>query len=71
MFASSLKIDCSIDSTNYILRDDICTADATDWKERRKLKEMRLSFMSGHASFSAYTMIFLIVSLIIFILNRV
>lgn len=35
-----------------------CSNDST----RRLLKEMRLSFPSGHSSFSAYTLIYLAVS---------
>lgn len=41
------------------LTEVICTGDPA------KIKEARLSFPSGHSSFSAYSMIFLIVIFII------
>lgn len=37
----------------------VCNSNATD----RELKEMRLSFMSGHSSFSAYTMMYTVLYL--------
>lgn len=51
-------------ATNHgkYIEDFTCEEDKYELSER-KIKEMRLSFPSGHSSFSAYTMIYCAVSI--------
>ncbi|KAJ1524106.1 hypothetical protein ONE63_010642 [Megalurothrips usitatus] len=51
------NINCSLPENHHIYHENFqCTANLGT----RKLKEARLSFPSGHSSFSAYTMLFLV-----------
>jgi hypothetical protein len=53
------NIDCSLMENKHRYHESfICTNPHSD---AYKLKEVRLSFLSGHSSFSAYTMVFLVV----------
>ncbi|XP_032669175.1 putative phosphatidate phosphatase isoform X2 [Odontomachus brunneus] len=53
------NVNCSsIENQHRYIEDFVCTASNIT---ARKLKEIRLSFPSGHSSFSAYTMIYLAV----------
>ncbi|RXG61196.1 putative phosphatidate phosphatase [Armadillidium vulgare] len=51
------KVDCR-SGTDVYVTEDVCTPDTPE--DYNLLREARLSFISGHASFSAYTMFYLI-----------
>ncbi|KAB7495055.1 Phospholipid phosphatase 3 [Armadillidium nasatum] len=54
---SHLTVDCR-SGTDVYVTEDVCTPDTPE--DYNLLRESRLSFISGHASFSTYTMFYLI-----------
>jgi PAP2 superfamily len=62
------NIDCSLMENKHRYHESfICTNPHSD---AYKLKEVRLSFLSGHSSFSAYTMVFLVVCCVLKVSRR-
>ncbi|XP_014472626.1 PREDICTED: putative phosphatidate phosphatase isoform X2 [Dinoponera quadriceps] len=55
------NVNCTLaKNQHWYIQDFVCTASGITAKQ---LKEMRLSFPSGHSSFSAYTMVYLAIYL--------
>ena len=57
------KLNCTTNSLNGLIYNRIYTGESFCTGEEKKVNEARLSFPSGHASFSTYTMTFLILYL--------
>lgn len=57
------QLNCSTSTTTGFVYNAIYTGGSFCTGDSKQIKEARLSFPSGHASFSCYTMIFLILYL--------